>query len=172
MYGAPDDVYRLLGPERTKAIWAAGQLAGDTLTAAIAEDLVRAAGDMDDVFQRSGYTVPIDPTILTDTTLRAQLVAVLAFRNAVIAISFQECGVEALPPGVVRQIETTARWLDNILTGAENLLGLDRQPAEAQKLVAGRIGFAGSGEPQLERHVFSRWSHLFGGGGSRCEEHW
>jgi hypothetical protein len=164
-YATPADVYALIGESDALRLWAAGTLsAGDALAAGVTRAILLADAYLNETFQRSGYVVPVDPGDPDHNELDAQRGVRLAHASAVLAIvQYGAAGAVDTLPLIKKLGEDIASWLAAVLEGRENLLGIDRQPAEAAKLVTGRLAFAGSGE-RMSRRPFRQWGSLYGGG--------
>lgn len=164
-YATGAQLLAFLGQERAQLILGAGLTRGRAdLTAVADQSVLIGSGLMNEVFDRSSYLIPIDPSLITDTGIAAQLAAILQQRCCEISMASSAAGVADLPEGTHRAIEMAAAWLDAILDGSENLLGVDRVGTEIQKQVAGRIGFVPNPEDSSQEiaRIFRRWGHLEG----------
>src|ERR1700747_1466693 len=146
--------------EKAAVYFGAGMLQGSDIGIAIDAALVTAQALMDQTFERSGYdTVPVDPPSARTPT---PLAAVLKRYCCIGAVHTQLPRLEGVESGMEKAIEEYGGFMNAVLLGTENLPGLDRGTVEEEKLVAGRIGFAGSGERNHVRREFRGWGNLLG----------
>jgi hypothetical protein len=172
-YATPADVYALIGESDAQRYWAAGTVpAGAQLAAAITQGILVVEAKINAVLKRRGYEVPVTPSTNPASDLGKQMMAELAYVSAVLAITeYGAAGVVETLPRIKELQSSAAALLEAWLLGTESLLDADPLPLEAEKLAAGRLGFAGSGE-RIPKDTFRWWRNqgLSGFGRTDLEE--
>jgi hypothetical protein len=164
-YATPANVYALIGASDAQRLWANGTVpAGIPLAAAITQGILVVEAKINAALKRRGYAVPVAPSTSPASELGNQMMAELAYVSAVLAITeYGAAGVVETLPQMKKLQESAAALLEAWLLGTESLLDADPLPLEAEKLTAGRLAFAGSGE-RMSRRPFKWWQNQYLGG--------
>lgn len=137
-YATVDQLEGFFGAERLRQWY--GHIQPAQLESNYLLSLSAATGEMNQVFQRAGYAVPLDFMLVTDASIRQQLEDMLARWCCALAVYVGLSGNIDAPQGAKTAHDAATAWLDRILNGTESLLGMPKLPAEALTLSAGRIG--------------------------------
>lgn len=162
-FATPDQLLARFGVDQLKSWF---RLEGKAFSDAIALNLQTATGEMNAVFARGGYIIPIDPAASVQEPLADQLLAMLAMHCCNLAAWYQVSTMVEAPEGLKRAKEETAAWLTAVQAGTEDLLGMTRGTAEAALLEAGRVGMVRNpNDINLPKSVFERHRNMEPGPG-------
>lgn len=143
-YATPKDLENFFGQSRLRDWYS--HMGESELEASYLRAVNSASARMNGVFSRSGYTVPVDPSLLANPDLATQLTEQLREVCCALAISAGIGGNVKPPEGAEEQVRQAEAWLKSILKGDESILGFVRGQEPAREMLAGRIGFVGTGE--------------------------